>query len=47
MSKSPPLTSVAAKVEAALQDMNVTLTLGGEPTYVPIVQLALRKCFPL
>ena len=35
MSKSHPLTSVAAKVEAALEDMNVTLTLGGEPTYVP------------
>ena len=36
MSNSAPLTTVAAKIEAALKALGVTLTLGGEPTYVPI-----------
>ena len=36
MSKSIPPEAVAAKIEASLADAKVTLTLGGEPTYVPI-----------
>ena len=33
---SPPLPAVAAKIEAALDSLGVKLTLGGEPTYVPL-----------
>ena len=36
MSKSKSPAAVAAKIEASLAESKVTLTLGGEPTYVPI-----------
>ncbi len=36
MSKFKSPTAVAAKIEAALIASKVELTLGGEPTYVPI-----------
>ena len=36
MSKSKSPAAVAAKIEASLSESKVALTLGGEPTYVPI-----------
>ncbi len=36
MTKATPLAAVAAKIEASLAASKVQLTLGGEPTYVPI-----------
>ena len=36
MTKSASLAAVAAKIEATLADSKVALTLGGEPTYVPV-----------
>ena len=36
MSKSISPEAVAAKIEASLADAKVALTLGGEPTYVPV-----------